>query len=85
MKLSKTLQFGLEEIVKDIGVKMSKGKSTNIALSFHDVLNDISNWLAEENGENHEIGDNVDELVLKKKLILTHQVRSAYRKNLKIM
>ena len=64
---------------------MSKGKSTNIALSFHDVLNDISNWLAEENGENHEIGDNVDELVLKKKLILTHQVRSAYRKNLKIM
>ena len=85
MKLSKTLQFGLEEIMKDIGVKMSKGKSTNIALSFHDVLNDISNWLAEENGENHEIGDNVDELVLKKKLILTHQVRSAYRKNLKIM
>ena len=64
---------------------MSKGKSANIALSFHDVLNDISNWLAEENGENHEIGDNVDELVLKKKLILTHQVRSAYRKNLKIM
>ena len=71
--------------MKDIGVKMSKGKSTNIALSFHDVLNDISNWLAEENGENHEIRDNVDELVLKKKLILTHQVRSAYRKNLKIM
>ena len=71
--------------MKDIGVKMSKGKSTNIALSFHDVLNDISNWLEEENGENHEIGDNVDELVLKKKLILTHQVRSAYRKNLKVM
>ena len=36
------LPFSLEEIVKDIGVKMSKRKSTNSVLSFDDVLNDIN-------------------------------------------
>ena len=51
-------KYGLEEIVKDIGVKMSKRKSTNSALLFDDVLNDINDWLAEETGENDEIGDN---------------------------
>ena len=56
------LPFSLEEIVKDIGVKMSKRKSTNSVLLFHDVLNDINDWQAEENGENDEIGDNLDEL-----------------------
>ena len=56
MKLSKTLPFSLEEIVKDIGVKMSK-KSTNSVLSFDDVLNNINDWLAEKNSENDKIGD----------------------------
>ena len=37
---------------------MSKRKSTNSALLFDDVLNDINDWLAEETGENDEIGDN---------------------------
>ena len=41
---------------------MSKRKSTNSVLSFDDVLNDINDWLAEENSENDEIGDNLDEL-----------------------
>ena len=41
---------------------MSKTKSTNSVLSFHDVLNVINDWLAEENGENNETGDNLDEL-----------------------
>ena len=54
--------FSLEEIVKDIGVKMSKRKSTNSFLSFDYVLNDINDWLAEEHGESDEIGDNFDEL-----------------------
>ena len=48
--------------MKDIGLKMSKRKSTNSVLSFDDVLNDINGWLAEENGEHDEIGDNLDEL-----------------------
>ena len=39
---------------------MSKRKSTNSVLSFDDVLNDINDWLAEENGENDEIGDNLE-------------------------
>ena len=60
MKLSKTLPFSLEKIVKDIGVNISKRKSTNPVLSF-DLLNDINDWLAEENGENDENGDNLDE------------------------
>ena len=62
MKLFKTLPFSLEEIVKDIGLKMSKRKSTNSVLSFDDVLNYINDWLAEENGGDDEIGDNLDEL-----------------------
>ena len=62
MKLSKTLPFSLEGRVKDIGVKMSKRKSINSVLSFHDVLNDINNWLAEKNGKYHEIGGNLDAL-----------------------
>ena len=37
---------------------MSKRKSTNSALLFDDVLNDINDWLAEETGENDEIGNN---------------------------
>ena len=41
---------------------MSKRKPTNSVLSFDDVLNDINDQLAEENGENDEIGDNLDEL-----------------------
>ena len=41
---------------------MSKRKSTNPALAFDDVLNDRNDWLSEENGENDEIGDNLDEL-----------------------
>ena len=41
---------------------MSKTKSTNSDLSFLDVLNDINNRLAEENGENDEIRDNLGEL-----------------------
>ena len=60
MKLLKTLSFSLEETVNDIGGKMSKRKSTNSVLSFDDVLNDINDWLAEENGENDEIGDNLE-------------------------
>ena len=48
--------------MKDIGVKISKRKSTNSILSFDDVLNDINDWLEEENGETDEIGDNLDEL-----------------------
>ena len=41
---------------------MSKRKPTNSVLSFEDILNDINDCLAEENGENDEIGDNIDEL-----------------------
>ena len=48
--------------MKDIGVKMLKGKSTKSVLSFDDALNYINDWLAEENGENDEIDDNLDEL-----------------------
>ena len=47
---------------------MSKRKSTNSVLSFDDVLNDITDWLAEENGENHQIGDNVDEMCGEEKI-----------------
>ena len=62
MKLSKTLPFSLDEIVKNIGVKILKRKPTNSVLSFHEVLNDINDWLGKENGENDEIGDNLDDL-----------------------
>ena len=36
--------------------------STSSVLSFDDVLNDINDWLTEENVENEELGDNLDEL-----------------------
>ena len=48
--------------MKDVRVEISKRKSINSVLSFDDVLNNINDWLAEENGENYEIGDNLDEL-----------------------
>ena len=41
---------------------MLKRKLTNPVLSFDDVLNEINDWLAEENGENDETGDNLDDL-----------------------
>ena len=41
---------------------MSKRKSTNCVLSFEDVLNDINDWLTEENSKNDEVADNLDEL-----------------------
>ena len=62
LKLSKTFPFSWEEIVKDVRAEISKRKSTNWVLSFDDVLNNVNDWLAEENGENYEIGDNLDEL-----------------------
>ena len=48
--------------MKDVGVKISKRKSGNCVSSFDDVLNNINNWLAEKNGENDQIGNNLDEL-----------------------
>ena len=48
--------------MKCIEVKMSKRKSTNSVLSFDDTLIDINHWLAEENGENDKIVDNLDEI-----------------------
>ena len=48
--------------MKDIGVKISNRKSKNSVLSSDDVLNDINDYLAKENGENSEIGDNIGEL-----------------------
>ena len=46
--------------MRDKAVKMSQRKPTNSILSFDDLLNDINAWLAEENGESNEIGDNLD-------------------------
>ena len=54
--------------MKDIGMKMSKRNSANSVLSF-DVLNDINEWMAEENGENDEIGDNRNELCVEEEEI----------------
>ena len=71
------------EIVKDIRVKMSKRKSTNSALSFDDVLIDINDWLAEENGENNEIGDNLDKLGGEQEEINPSQNRNLKDRNLK--
>ena len=51
-------------MVKDIGVKISKRKSTNSFLSFDDVSNDINDWLAEEIDENYEL--NMMNYVVKK-------------------
>ena len=49
--------------MKNIGVKILKRKPANSVLSFHEVLNDINDWLGKENGENDEIGgDNLDDL-----------------------
>ena len=62
---------------------MSKRKSTNSALSFDDVLNDINNWLAEENDENNEIGDNLDKLCDEEKEINPNQNRNLKNRNLK--
>ena len=41
---------------------MSKRKSKSSVILFDYVFNDINHWMAEENGENYEIGDNLDEL-----------------------
>ena len=60
--MSEILPFSLEEIVKDVGVKILKRKSTNSILSFDDVLNNIIDWLTEENGENDKISDNLVEV-----------------------
>ena len=62
---------------------MSKTKSTNSVLSFHDVLNDINDWLAEENGENNEIGDNLDKLCGEQEEINPNQNRNLKDRNLK--
>ena len=68
MKLSKMLPFNLEEILKDIWVKMPKRKSKNSVLSFDEVLSNINDWLADENSENDKILMNC--VAKKKKLIL---------------
>ena len=62
------LSFSLDEILKDIGVKMPKRKSTNSVLSFDEVLSNINDWLADENSENDKILMNC--VAKKKKLIL---------------
>ena len=41
---------------------MSKRKSSSSILSFDHVLNDVNDWLADENGENDETGDNLGEM-----------------------
>ena len=41
---------------------MSKRKSTSSILSFDHVLNDMNDWLTEQNGENDETGDNLGEM-----------------------
>ena len=54
---------------------MLKRESRNSVLSFHapfyllHVLNDINDWLTEENGENDEIGVNLRELCIEEKEI----------------
>ena len=62
-------------MVKDIGVKISKRKSTNSFLSFDDVSNDINDWLAEEIDENYEL--NMMNYVVKKKKLTLTQARRA--------
>ena len=62
---------------------MSKRKSTNSALSFDDVLIDINDWLAEENDENNEIGDNLDKLCGEQEEINPNQNRNLKDRNLK--
>ena len=48
---------------------MSKRKSKSSVILFDYVFNDINHWMAEENGENYEIGDNLDELCSKEEEI----------------
>ena len=55
--------------MKNIGVKILKRKPTNSVFSFHEVLNDINDSLGKENGENDEIGDNLDDLCSKEEEI----------------
>ena len=62
---------------------MSKRKSTNSTLSFDDVLNDINDWMAEENGENNEIGDTLDKLCGEEEEINPNQNRNLKNRNLK--
>ena len=62
-------------MVKDIGVKISKRKSTNSFLSFDDVSNDINDWLEEEIDENYEL--NMMNYVVKKKKLTLTQARRA--------
>ena len=62
---------------------MSKRKSTNSTLSFDDVLNDINDWMAEENDENNEIGDNLNKLCGEEEEINPNQNRNLKNRNLK--
>ena len=62
-------------MVKDIGVKISKRKSTNSFLSFDDVSNDINDWLAEQIDENYEL-NMINYVVKKNKLTLTQARRA---------
>ena len=62
-------------MVKDIGVKISKRKSTNSFLSFDDVSNDINDWLEEEIDENYEL--NMMNYVVKKNKLTLTQARRA--------
>ena len=62
-------------MVKDIGVKISKRKSTNSFLSFDDVSNDINDWLAEQIDENYEL--NMMNYVVKKNKLTLTQARRA--------
>ena len=58
---------------------MSKRKSTNSVLSFHDVLNDINNW-QRKIANTMKLVIILMDCAVKKKFILT-QVRGAERKN----
>ena len=59
---------------------MSKRKSTNSVQLFEDVLNDVNDWLAEENAENHEIGDNLDEVCREEEKIDSNPNEDCLRK-----
>ena len=50
-------------------------------------LNDIKDWLAEKNGENNEIGDNLDALYSEEEEIDSKEYleKNSNLKNLKIM
>ena len=71
------MPFSLEEIVKDIGVEMSKRKSTNSALSFDDALNYIKDsWQRKKVKTMKQVKILMNCAVKRKKLIPT-QVTSA--------